>query len=194
MYWYSITKHTAKKYVHIYIYIYFKTCKAVGYALLCFLRLKTEFSYFFAVSYRLVKRGNRAGSSRNESGDCRRGPRSVQFIYRFWRVTMATIWTSSFFSCPVRKAAVEQKWRLWLINFFYLATKLKNELTLVRISSKTAALKKREIHWTDLGTSPRVVRLAPRRAGSVSSLYGAKTNLKAKKKNSILQPQKKSPA
>ena len=35
----------------------------------------------------------------------------------------------------------------------------------------------------DLGTSPRVVRLIPRRAGSISSLYGAKTNSKAKKKS-----------
>ena len=33
---------------------------------------------------------------------------------------------------------------------------------------------------TDLGTSPRVVRLIPRRAGSISSLYGAKTYSKAK--------------
>ena len=42
----------------------------------------------------------------------------------------------------------------------------------------TATLEKRK---TDLGTSPRVVRLIPRRAGSISSLYRAKTNLKAKK-------------
>ena len=39
-------------------------------------------------------------------------------------------------------------------------------------------LEKRE---TDLGTSPRVVRLIPRKAGSISFLYVAKTNLKAKK-------------
>ena len=43
----------------------------------------------------------------------------------------------------------------------------------------TATLEKRK---TDLGTSPRVLRLIPRRAGSISTLYGAKTNLKAKKK------------
>ena len=42
----------------------------------------------------------------------------------------------------------------------------------------TATLEERK---TDLGTSPRVVRLIPRRAGSISSLYGAKPNLKAKK-------------
>ena len=41
----------------------------------------------------------------------------------------------------------------------------------------TATLEKRE---TDLGTSPRVVRLIPRRTGSISSLYGVKTNLKTK--------------
>ena len=43
---------------------------------------------------------------------------------------------------------------------------------------ETATREKRE---TGLGTSPRVVKLIPRRAGSISSLYGAKTNLKAKK-------------
>ena len=42
----------------------------------------------------------------------------------------------------------------------------------------TATLEKRE---TGLGTSPRVVGLIPRRAGSISSLYGAITDLKAKK-------------
>ena len=43
----------------------------------------------------------------------------------------------------------------------------------------TATLEKRE---TDLSgyTSPRLVRLIPRRDGSVCSLYGAKTNLNAK--------------
>ena len=49
----------------------------------------------------------------------------------------------------------------------------------------TATLEKRK---TDLGTSPRVVKLLPRRAGSISSLYGAKPDLKAKK---ALQPKKK---
>ena len=45
----------------------------------------------------------------------------------------------------------------------------------------TATLEKRK---TDLGTSPRVVRLIPRRAGLISSVYEAKTNLNAKK-NSV---------
>ena len=53
----------------------------------------------------------------------------------------------------------------------------------------TATLEKRK---TDLGTSPRVVRLIPRRAGSISSLYGAKTNLKAKK-NSVCNLKRKVP-
>ena len=52
----------------------------------------------------------------------------------------------------------------------------------------TVTIEKRE---NGLGTSPRVVELIPRRAGSISSLYGALTNLKAKKL--CLQPQKKSP-
>ena len=42
----------------------------------------------------------------------------------------------------------------------------------------TATLEKRE---TDLGTPPKVVRLIPRRAGSVYFIYGAKTNSKARK-------------
>ena len=54
----------------------------------------------------------------------------------------------------------------------------------------TAILEERE---TGLGTSPRVVRLIPRKAGSISSPYGAKTNLKEKKKV-CLQPKEKSPA
>ena len=50
----------------------------------------------------------------------------------------------------------------------------------------TVTLEKRE---TDLGISLRVVRLIPTRTGSISSLYGAKTNLKAK--NIWLQPEKR---
>ena len=53
----------------------------------------------------------------------------------------------------------------------------------------TATIDKRE---TGLGTSPRVVKLIPGRAGLISSLYGAKTNFKAK--NLCLQTSKKSPA
>ena len=56
-----------------------------------------------------------------------------------------------------------------------LARNVKNEL--VR-NFATATIENRE---NVLGTSPRVVKLVPRRAGSVSSLYGAITNLKAKK-------------
>ena len=42
----------------------------------------------------------------------------------------------------------------------------------------TATIEKR---YTGLGTSPSVVKLIPRRVGSISSLYGAKTNLKTNK-------------
>ena len=52
----------------------------------------------------------------------------------------------------------------------------------------TATIEKRE---TGLGTSPRVVKLIPRRAVSISSLHGAKTNLKAKK-NMLATSKKKS--
>ena len=55
-----------------------------------------------------------------------------------------------------------------------IARKLGNEL--VEILA-TATIERRE---TGLGTSPRVVRLIPGRAGWISSLHGAKTSLKAK--------------
>ena len=54
----------------------------------------------------------------------------------------------------------------------------------------TATVEKRK---TDLGTSPRVVRLIPRSAGSISSLHGAKTNLKAKENTLFATSEKKSP-
>ena len=63
-----------------------------------------------------------------------------------------------------------------MINFYFSNKKMKNEL--VRNFWQLRTIEKRE---TGLGTSPRVVRLIPRRAGSISSLNGAITNLKAKK-------------
>ena len=64
------------------------------------------------------------------------------------------------------------------MNFFCLliARKLKNEL--VRTSRNGDS---REAENWSLGTSPRVVSLIPRGAGSISSLYGAKASLKEKK-------------
>ena len=62
-----------------------------------------------------------------------------------------------------------------MVNFFFLERKLKNEQSEILA---TATIEKRE---NGLGTSPRVVKLIPRRAGSISSLYGALTNLEAKK-------------
>lgn len=59
-------------------------------------------------------------------------------------------------------------------QLFFLAKNVKNEL--VRILT-TAKIEKRE---SGLGTSPRAVKLIPRSPGSISSLYGVKTNLKAK--------------
>ena len=53
----------------------------------------------------------------------------------------------------------------------------------------TATIEKRQ---TGLGTSSRVVKVIPRRAGSISSLYGAKSNLKAKK-NYVCNLKKKVP-
>ena len=83
--------------------------------------------------------------------------------------------TSSFFNCVVRKLTVDQiGGSVW--SPFFSGKKIENELLIVRKIIATATIEKRE---NGLGTSPRVVELIPRRAGSISSLLGAKTNLKA---------------
>ena len=98
--------------------------KAVSYGGLFFSRLQSFFC--FQVTYCPVKRGNRADSSRNESDYSRRAlPRSV---FRFLRVAVARIRTSSFFNCVVRKLTVDQNGALCLNQLFFLARKLKNEL------------------------------------------------------------------
>ena len=64
----------------------------------------TELSCF-QVSYCPVKRGNRAGSSRNESDYSRRGTR-ISFPSR--ESQLREFRTSSFFNCVVRKLTVDQ--------------------------------------------------------------------------------------
>ena len=68
---------------------------------------------------------------------------------------------------------------------FHAGKKVDQTVSLQKIKSSysdilvTATLLKRE---TALGTSPRVVRLIPTRAGHISVLYGQKTNMKVLKK------------
>lgn len=61
-------------------------------------------------------------------------------------------------------------------SFFFCVSSMYNEI----LASATL-----EIRETALGTSPGVVMPIPRRVGSVFSLYGAKTNVKAKKNTGI---------
>ena len=53
-------------------------------------------------------------------------------VFRFSRVAVERISNKLIFNCVVRKLTLEQKRGLCLINFFFLARKMKNEL--LRIS------------------------------------------------------------
>ena len=99
-------------------------------------------------------------------------------VSRFSRVAVEIIldYCSSFF---FNFLATTKKVDLPGTTFLTTNRQLKCELLIVK-NIATATLEKRE---TDLGTSPRVARLIPSRSGSISSLYGAKTKLKAKKTN-----------
>ena len=128
-----------------------------------FVRLQRFFCVH--VSFCLVKRGNRAGSSWNESDYSRRGTQtSFSLLDREFRTTR-----SSFFNLPARK----KSWSNRINRQFsgYTIEKWASpEFSQLRLSRSGKA---------GLGTSPRVVRLIPRRAGSFSSLYG-KNKLESK--------------
>ena len=115
-------------------------------------------------------------------------------ISRFSRVADAKIWkfrTSSAFKFHASKKKVDQAEPSLWSTVSFLTTHLKNEL--VRNSRNCDSLAKRE---TDLGTSPSVVRLIPRRAGSISSLHEANTSTSLKfesKKPSVCNLKKKVP-
>ena len=83
--------------------------------------------------------------------------------------------TSSFFNVLSRKKTmIKQSPRFDQLSVCWLNNWKMSYSELLA----TAALEKRKI---DLGTFPRVVRLIPRSAGSISSLYGAKLIWKQKK-------------
>ena len=127
-----------------------------------------------------MKRGNRAGSSRNESGYSRRG---TQTSFPFLESRSCENFGLAHFLIFLLEKKKLNRAPI-LINCQYSDYKMSQSEIVA-----TATLEKRE---TDLGTSPRVVRLIPRRAGSISSLYGAITNLKAKKAL-FVTPQKSPP-
>ena len=64
---------------------------------------------------------------------------------------------------------------LFLSTVSFLTKQMKNELLIVRTSRNCDPREAENIS----GTPPRVVTLIPTRFGSIFSLYGAKTNLKA---------------
>ena len=107
---------------------------------------------------------------------------------RYWghfpAFCLSQLWqyrTSSFFNFLARKKkSIKQR----LMNRRFSDCR-KNEKW---ASPKFSQLRLSRSSKNDLGTSPREVRLIPRRAGSISTLYGAITHFKAKK--SLLPPKK----
>ena len=87
-----------------------------------------------------------------------------------------------FFNCLVRKVVVEQIGFVW--STFFFSTKVKKWAI---NSPKFSQLRLYRSGKTDPGAPPTVVRPIPRKAGSISSLYGSKTW----RPNDVwLQPQK----
>ena len=106
-------------------------------------------------------------------------------VSRLSIVAVARIRCSSFISFLARKKKlIKQSPHFYQLSAFRQHNRKMSWFEIIA----TATLKKRK---TGLGTSPRVVRLIPRRPGSISSLYGANTDLKAKR-NSVLNLEKKS--
>ena len=138
------------------------------------MRLQREF-FCFQVSFCPVKRENRAGSSRNGFGYSRSSERYPDQFPVSRLSQLREFQTSSFFNfLPSKKKFIKQIPLFDHLSVFSLDNRKMSWCEILA----TATLEKRK---TDLGTSPRVVRLIPSRAGSLSSLYEAKTNLKAKK-------------
>ena len=97
-------------------------------------------------------------------------------FFRFSRVAVAKISDKLIFQLCSQKTDSWSKIRLLcLMKFLFLPRKLKNELVW---KLATVIIDKRE---TGLGISPKVVKLIPRKVGSIYSLYGVKPKLKAKK-------------
>ena len=137
---------------------FFLGCKDIIYIL-----------YIFApqVSFCPVQRGNRVGSYRNESDYSRKG---TQTSFPLFESRSCENFGLDHFQFSCNKKNVDQTESPFCLTAIFLTRKSKNELLVVRILV-IATLPKRD---SDLGTSPRVVKLIPRRAGSISSIYGPK--------------------
>ena len=128
------------------------------------------FPCYFQVSFCPVKRGSRAGPSRNESAYSRRGT----------QISFPLLYIRSCESLVLAPFPIVQSENWQLIKMGALFDQLffsSKKIEQLQVASPkffaTATIEKRE---TGLGTSPRVVKLIPRRAGPISSLYGANTN------------------
>ena len=127
----------------------------------------------FQVCFCPVKRGNRAGSSRNDSDYSRRGTQtSFPLLDSRNQESLGLAHFSIQFSSYKTSYQTEPP---FCSAVSFMTTHLKMSLSEIL---EPATLEKR---GTVLGTSPRVVRLFPRRAGSIFALCGAIINLKARK-------------
>ena len=149
-----------------------------------FSRVQNRVFFCFQVSFCPVKRGNRAGPSRNESVYSQRGTQT-SFPLLDCRSCDKFGVRSSFCNFLARKKKLIKQSPLFDQLVSFLITQLKNEILAPATLEKSGKLV-----WVPL--REYVVRLIPRRPGSISSLYGAKTNLKAK--TSLFATSKKCPA
>ena len=129
--------------------------------------------FCFQVRFCPVKRGNRAGSSRNEFNYSRRGTQSSFLFLDCRRCKNFGLGHFSVFLVERRRLSNRAP---LLINCQFSHYKIE-KMSL----SEILAIATLENRLTDLSTSPTVVRLIPSRAGKISSLYGAKPNLKEEK-------------
>ena len=113
-------------------------------------------------------------------------PRSV--FFRFSRVAVAKISDQLTFQLCSEKNDSWSRRGLCLIAFFFLRRKLKNELRIVR-NSRNCDNRETGSWFGYLSESSQTH--SEKSSGSISSLYGAKTNLKAEK-NLFATPKKKS--
>ena len=126
-----------------------------------------------------VKGGNGAGSSRNESDYSRRG---TQAIFPLLDCRSCEIFGLAHFLIFLLEKKSWPNRAPILINCQFSDYTIEDELLIVR-NYRDCDSREAE-NWSGY-LSNRVVRLISRRAGSISSLYGAITNLNAKKESPI---------
>ena len=145
--------------------------------------------FLLSSSFCPVKRGNRAGSSRNEFDYSRRGTQTTFPLLDFRSCEGVGL---ARFSIFLLEKEVDEKQNPLLdqLSVFWLHN---SKMSLFEILA-TATLEKQKTWSGYLSESSQTH--SERRPGSISSLYGAKTNLKAKKYSrvSVCNLKKWSPA